>query len=503
MTKIHKKVLSLTSVIALTLSSVTPVFASTASITGNGYMSDNDIEVETSSNTVVKQSNVADVTNSVSTVSKTGGNSASYNTGGDSVVFTGNAGSWVTVANTLNTNSASVACCDEEGFDVTIDGNGANSDNEFEFENGEGKPRFDLKNQSDITVLQENLARVDNLIESDAKTGWNDANYNTGGSSVVMTGSAESHAGVSTVANSNWAQIGGSAGLASSGLSAVISGNGYKSDNEIEVELRKSTGVFQNNLAEVLNDVEADSSTGKNDANYNTGGMSLVETGNAGSAVAVENNLNFNWADVSCCAMFDTDLSVMKNGAYSDNDIELDLHNDRSVTQTNAAHVANLVEGDASTGKNDANYNTGGDVKVMTGYAESLVGVMNELNFNYANIDCCDFGLAADIAKNGASSDSEIELDQHNNRTTWQENLAKLDNLIGGEHSGAFTGYNDADYNTGDPDGDPAVMTGSAFSMTTVGNSLNVNSDNVAISVPGFNWEFQFAWNWSHLFGWW
>jgi hypothetical protein len=505
MTKLTKKLLSVFSASAIALNAVVPVLATdSVSISGNGYGSDNEIEIESNSETVVKQMNTAVVTNSVSTTSSTGGNKANYNTGGDSFVYTGDADSRVTVTNTLNSNEASVACCGSEGLDISIDGNGAESDNEVELEEEDSKPYVRVNNNADITVLQDNLARVVNAVEADAKTGYNDTNYNTGGESVIMTGDADSRVGVTTTANSNWAKIGGSMDVSGAGMSAYISGNGYNSDNEIEVDLEKSTGVFQKNLADVVNDIEADAKSGGNDANYNTGGAVGIMTGYATSIAGVENQLNFNWADVNCCALFDLEAYIGKNGAYSDNEIDFDLHSDRSISQTNKADVVNSVAAESGTGKNEADKNTGGDVEIMTGNAESLVGIANELNFNYANLDCCMMGLSADIMKNGAESDSEIEIDRHNNRMTWQENLAGLVNEVG--EGGAFTGKNDADYNTGDPNGDPGVWTGNALAMTTLSNSLNVNSDDVmSMEIPGFDWEFQFSWNWNSflsVFGW-
>ena len=70
---------------------------------------------------------------------------------------------------------------------IEITGNGYNSTNDAT-----------VKFTGDTTVYQENTAIVINKVESDADTGNNDANQNTGGSVGVLTGDSSTKVAVQT-----------------------------------------------------------------------------------------------------------------------------------------------------------------------------------------------------------------------------------------------------------------------------------------------------------------
>lgn len=74
-------------------------------ISGNGAASYNHVNARHSSHTSVRQSNHADITNSVSVNSNTGGNRANKNTGGDVSVSTGDSNVSVRVSNRANSHS--------------------------------------------------------------------------------------------------------------------------------------------------------------------------------------------------------------------------------------------------------------------------------------------------------------------------------------------------------------------------------------------------------------
>ena len=94
--------------------------------------------------------------------------------------------------------------------------------------------------------------------------------------------------------------VGGNGGSNGSSLDLLIKDNGKNSDNSIKVNDNNGVTVFQDNTAIVTNNVDSDASTGKNDANGNTGGDVTVTTGNATSDVNVNNDVNFNAASVGC-----------------------------------------------------------------------------------------------------------------------------------------------------------------------------------------------------------
>lgn len=375
MTNFKKQIVSAAAAGALLLNLATPVLAETSIvISGNGANSSNGTVVQQTNTTTVTQNNQANVTNNVDADASTGGNDANFNTGGEVNVDTGNATSDVDVTNVLNSNSANVDCCGNGDTDVKIDGNGADSQNSV-----------GLVSSNLTSVTQNNNANVNNDIDSDAKTGYNDANSNTGGDVTINTGNAKASATVSTTANVNSAHVGGGLGSSNPSASFVISGNGAGSNNAIQAALGNLSALTQNNNAHINNNVDADASTGKNDAEFNTGGDVVIDTGNAWADVDVTNAVNFNHADVDCGCLLDVLAKVSGNGAESDNGISLGLNDLQTIAQDNGACLFNDVDGEAKTGKNDANSNTGeadSDPSVNTGDATSNTDVENSGNVN-------------------------------------------------------------------------------------------------------------------------
>lgn len=384
MTKFSKRIIAAVSAGTMFLSFVGPVAATyeeesgdTITITGNGYNSDNYAKVYENNDTTVYQSNNAIVTNTVSADANTGGNDANQNTGGDAGIMTGDATTKVEVSNLLNQNTASVDCCDAGDLDVLISENGADSYNKAK-----------IYSDSDIYVTQDNNAIVTNNVDADAKTGYNDANQNTGGEVLVSTGNAWTEVAVDTSANVNMAQVGGEGDGAD--ISAKIIGNGYNSTNKIKLWLDNDTTLNQANHAIVTNIVDADAKTGYNDANQNTGGDVLLSTGWAKTLISVDNAVNFNAAEVDCGCLSDLDLKIGVNGTDTYNKIKVYFDNDLWVDQGfekggNYAILTNLLEGDSKTGKNDLDQNTGdpeGDPFILTGDAYSKTEVSNQGNVN-------------------------------------------------------------------------------------------------------------------------
>ena len=255
-----------------------------------------------------------------------------------------------------------------------------------------------------------------------------------------------------------------------------ISGNGTDSKSTISAENSGSTTVLQSNSAIVTNNITSNSNTGDNSASKNTGGEVTVHTGDAKSEVKVENNLNSNTAHVDCCVKGDTDVVVSGNGYDSDNSVKVKEARDNSVYQNNAANVENKVDAKANTGKNDANKNTGGDVVVSTGDAQTKVDVSTAANSNWAVVggNNGDNGsVSLKVMNNGTDSDNDVYVKLGGDNTIVQDNWAEVKNAIDAK---AATGYNDADKNTG---GEVAVLTGDAKTQVIVDNMVNFNWANV------------------------
>ncbi len=262
--------------------------------------------------------------------------------------------------------------------------------------------------------------------------------------------------------------------------SLTISGNGADSNNNVEVKTTQTVTVQQSNDANVHNNVDSNASSGSNEASSNTGGNVTVDTGNAGSTVNVGTTVNSNQANVQCntCGGNAT-VTISGNGVDSHNSVDLSNNGGRdnsqgnvNVVQTNNADVHNNVDSNASTGYNEAERNTGGNVDVSTGNATSNVTVSTMANANAAIVAGSGSGstLTADILGNGVDSRNEIELDAHHSIMIWQTNEADVHNNV---DSNAKTGGNEAERNTG---GNVTVSTGDATANTTVNNKVNFNS---------------------------
>jgi len=381
---------------------------------------------------------------------------------------------------------------------LEISGNGSSSDNDVKVERSNA-----------TTVVQSNSAVVTNNVSSNSSTGGNKANDNTGGDVMIKTGDASSDVTVENTLNSNIAKV----DCCDQGdISAKISGNGSDSENEIDLGSghgRRSHSdkteiqVFQDNTAEVTNEVDSTAKTGGNDTKRNTGGDVIVRTGDATATADVSTTANTNVAQVGGHGEQGNTVSALitGNGSESDNSVELDLNHKTSIVQDNLAEVQNKVDAYAKTGWNNANDNTGGEVAIMTGDADAYATVDNMVNFNAAEIDCgCLLDATAKISGNGYDSENEIEAKLGEDRSVFQGgkegngNLADLSNDVESE---AKTGVNDAKYNTGEAE-DPLIWTGDATSATEVTNTGNSNVyGDMPSWWPEVEWDFSF----SHIWG--
>ncbi len=291
------------------------------------------------------------------------------------------------------------------------------------------------------------------------------ANFKTRLTTAIATGSVLPHA----LAPVTFAQT-----------TIEISGNGAGSENEVNVTQNTTTTVTQSNQAYVDNDVDVDADTGDNDANFNTGGNVTVSTGNANVTANVSNNLNKNVAQVDCCvAGGNTDVTISGNGAFSDNDVELNQDSTTTLNQSNYANVDNDVDVDADTGGNDAGFNTGdGDVTIRTGNATVNATVNTTANANWAKVGGNNQGgtgnVSLRILDNGAGSENEILANLSNTTNLTQSNQAYVDNDV---EADADTGDNDANFNTGD--GDVTIVTGNAQVDASIDNWVNFNAADV------------------------
>lgn len=174
-------------------------------ILGNGAGGINYIAANLSNYTSIDQDNHVGIINEVEASAKTGENDANFNVGGDVTVDTGNAKAIADVSNSANFNYASADCGCLMDVLAKIDGNGADPGC------GEVKDASTiLLTLGSVKIIgQDNGAFIKNELEDVyAKTGYNDANSNTGSvedpsDPTILTGDATITNGVSTTANMN------------------------------------------------------------------------------------------------------------------------------------------------------------------------------------------------------------------------------------------------------------------------------------------------------------
>ncbi len=166
-------------------------------IKNNGKNSDNKVKLVDNKKTKVKQSNTSIITTFIGTISNTGGNKASGNTGKGNVDITsGDVTNNITVSVEGNTNTADIPClCEENGNDVdaTISGNGKNSKNKIK-----------VKGNKTFKVSQSTVSVVTTAIGTASNTGKNKANNNTGaGDKEIESGDVDNTIDVSVEGSTN------------------------------------------------------------------------------------------------------------------------------------------------------------------------------------------------------------------------------------------------------------------------------------------------------------
>lgn len=258
-----------------------------AKIEGNGSDSENEIEIETDNKVKLDQKNRAYVDNRVDVKASSGDNDVNDNTGGDVIVRTGDIDTTVKLATVANANSARIGGNGSEAgvASARILGNGSFSENDID---------LDFDNEIDLT--QDNYADIENYVDVDADSGWNDVSDNTGGEVALLTGDIDAKIIVDNMVNFNAANI---EDCCFEDLNAKIAGNGSDSDNEIEYEAENELNVEQDNDSDLNNKLFVDGYTGDNDVDDNTGSYDelsdpFVQTGNAGADVHVNNEGGVN-----------------------------------------------------------------------------------------------------------------------------------------------------------------------------------------------------------------
>ncbi|MBI3379768.1 hypothetical protein HY029_03380 [Candidatus Gottesmanbacteria bacterium] len=394
-----KKIATLVGAAALLAATLVPALAVNScgnSTTGPG--SNNTCTVTNTSNVSVNNVNDAQIINNVRTSSNTGGNSASNNTLGGSIV-TGNASLNTTVSSVANVNTTNVTA----GFGGGNNMGGNSVTGPFSTNNA-----F-ITNGYRVDAYNSNTATVKNDVNTTADTGNNSADNNTG-PATIRTGNAWLGTGVNNHVNDSLTQV--ALGGASGNNTAFNSTTGPFSANNAVVT--NSANVTLNNVndLQVTNWVNVLARTGRNSASNNTLGGDIT-TGNATGGVVVGTEGNINTSSVAMAlGGFANNASSNVTGPSSDNNafitnaqnVVVDNWNDKcrshnadrltdplyrdgeTGNKTKDCDPANLgvlndVFASSDAGNSTANNNTGPG-SVMAGWASLVQNVLTHLNDN-------------------------------------------------------------------------------------------------------------------------
>lgn len=256
------------------------------SSSGNGSDSNNQITVQSASNTSVSQNNSTSITNNSSSSANSGGNNASSNTGGSAQIQTGNATVNTTVTNqNINSNQATNNCQCETTINSQITGNGSSSNSQIT-----------TSIVNNLTSNQNNVANIANTITSVGNSGNNTANHNNG-NVTIQTGNVVS---AINVQNKNINNSVRDLSKTQITLKAKISGNGDGSENSISESIASDVNVESNNIAHILNTITQKLNSGGNTADKNNGNV-LITTGDVTGTVMLKNEgINSNITQVNC-----------------------------------------------------------------------------------------------------------------------------------------------------------------------------------------------------------
>lgn len=271
--------------------SITPALSEELSITGNGADSQNSINVEVKSETNIQQSNNAEIENDVSIEANTGENEANKNNG-DASIATGDISTETNIDNSnINTSVVNNVCCPTEESNLTISGNGAQSENSI-----------GLERSKEINVEINNEAEIENDVSIEANTGRNEASKNNGDAS-IDTGNIDIGTDISNANINNAAVV---IAVASESISASILDNGAESQNSIEIEDENEIDIEINNEADIENEVEVEANTGENFASGNIGDVAIT-TGDINIDTSISNEgVNVSQVAIICCEVTPT-----------------------------------------------------------------------------------------------------------------------------------------------------------------------------------------------------
>lgn len=251
----------------------------------------------------------------------------------------------------------------------------------------------------------------------------------------------------------------------------IISDNGSGSTNEVSVDSANSTAVAQVNNADVANNIDASTDTGGNTASDNSG-AAAISTGDASQNIEVSTSLNYSEVIIPCCPS-DINAEISGNGEDSTNSINLGQASETNINISQDAKVSNEISGNANTGGNSANNNSG-SVSISTGDIWAGARIENSpLNIYKLKGGSGGRDVSARIAGNGSGSTNILSFTLEDSSDIDIDNQARIINKLTWSLN---TGGNFANGNLGDI----AISTGDI--------SFDLLVKNGPINVGGVDW---------------
>lgn len=378
-----------------------PTNEATNTQTGSGSTNENSITNE--NNVSVTNENNGTVVNESNNQVLTGGNSASYNTGGGQIT-TGDALQSLQIVTNLNQNTNLISANDSPLNNQAGNGlTGANSQNNSE-----------ITNKLNEAINNNNTGNLTNKLLVNSVSGQNFSSYNTG-NGTVKTGDAIANLSLISAVNTN---VTGTGGMKTFNIFDKQQGNlvftmndfkdgaqfttgnavpSYQTSSKTVAE-NSTTGADSTNTSKVTdttnnttqntnqgtlnNEITINAISGDNNGVKNTGSAD-VTTGDASAVGTLVNflNNNFNVSEwmigvVNIFGELIGDIVLPKNdttasnsqqqiaansttGADSTNTANINNQTTANFSNYNDAKVLNKIETTAVTGANTASYNTG------------------------------------------------------------------------------------------------------------------------------------------------
>lgn len=259
--------------------------------------------------------------------------------------------------------------------------------------NGEGSTSGVNVNVSQTTqTQQQNTAEVNNNVDVNADTGNNTASDNSGGDTSITTGDINID---SSIQNEGINQSSVELDCCQGDLSAQISGNGSNSTNSINYSVNEgkeggNTNISVYNNANITNNVSGTANTGYNQANNNSGNVSISTGSITVSDSIINKSINVYEVNAPSGNGGDVSISIKDNGSGSTNSITFSDSADLTIDINNSANIVNNSKWDLNTGKNIANGNNG-DVSITTGDIVFNSTIENsKINVGLVDIECCE-----------------------------------------------------------------------------------------------------------------